>query len=360
MITSFKNKLISSVISVVPTNEVNFMDEVGNYAFSESQHRKLGKVMGFNKRRVCKPGETISDYAVYGIQQLLDDHVITEDEIGAIIVVTTTPDHFIPPTSTIIHGHFNFSYDVACLDISQGCPGYIIGLINAFMTLDSMKDKKVLLVTGDMLSYRVSTRDRASRPIVGDAVSISVIENSEDNNQCYCSIKNNGKSAFAVYIPAGGLRMPITPETSVETADEFGNYRSKNHLVMNGDLVFNFIINEAPIMMEELINKANMDIKEIDYFLCHQSSHFTLKKLADRLGVSREIMPNDIVSIYGNSSCASIPVTFCHYFDKLYAEKKSLKIMFAGFGIGLTWGAVICDLPKPKYCKLVNYPHKIN
>lgn len=358
MICSYNNKLISSIISVVPTNEIDFMDEVDNYSFPESQHRKLAKVMGFDKRRVCQPGETVSDYAVYGIQKLIDDEIIKEDEIGAIIVVSTTPDHFIPPTSNVIHGQFNFSENVSCIDILQGCPGYVIGLMNSFMTLDSLHGKKVLLVTGDMLSYRVSTRDRASRPIVGDAVSISVIENSKENNTSYCSIKNSGKSAFAVYIPAGGLRMPITPETTIETEDEFGNFRSKNDLVMNGDLVFNFIINETPIMIEELIKYANMDIKEIDYFLCHQSSNFTLKKMADRLGVSRKLMPNDIVSIYGNSSSATIPVTLCHYFDKLYAEKETLKIMFAGFGIGLTWGAVICDMPKPKYCKLVDYPHK--
>jgi hypothetical protein len=95
---------------------------------------------------------------------------------------------------------------------------------------------------------------------------------------------------------------------------------------MQGDLVFNFIINDTPIMIEELLQKADEDINNIDYFICHQSSCFTLKKLRERLGVSKEKLPNDIVPIYGNSSSATIPVTLTHHFNEMYAEKDKLKI----------------------------------
>lgn len=357
MLHTFTNKRISSVVSILPTDEVDFKDELHNYSFPESQNLRLAKVMGFKKRRISRAGETVSDYACYGIQHLLDEKVICLEEIGAIVVVTTTPDHFIPPVSNIIHGRFDFKQDVVCLDISQGCCGYIIGLQQAFMMLPCLEGKKVLLVTGDMLSHRVSTRDRGSRPICGDAVAVSVIEDTLDENSWYCSLKNDGKAAFSVYIPAGGMRMPITAETSVEKKDLNGNYRSLNQLVMNGDLVFNFIINEVPIMMEELLDYAKERIEDVDYFLCHQSSKFTLQKLADRLNVSREFMPNDIVEHYGNSSSATIPVTLCHYYDQLFSTKNSLKIMFAGFGIGLTWGAALCRLERLDYCKILDYSH---
>lgn len=66
------------------------------------------------------------------------------------------------------------------------------------MTLNSLGDKKVLLISGDVLSSKVSTRDRASRPITGDATTISVIENTKSDNKVYCSLKNDGKDAFAV------------------------------------------------------------------------------------------------------------------------------------------------------------------
>ena len=107
MVASYNNKTISAMYSVLPTRVIEFMDEASNYSFSESQMRKLQKVMGFGSRRVALEGETVSDYAVYGIQKMLEDGVFRESEIGAIIVTTTTPDHFIPPISNIVQGKFD-------------------------------------------------------------------------------------------------------------------------------------------------------------------------------------------------------------------------------------------------------------
>ena len=356
MVTKFENKKIGAIYSVIPAHEVDFMDEAGNYSFSEIQMKKLKKVMGFGTRRVAMPGETVGDYAVFGIQQMLKDGVFTENEIGAIIVTTTSPDHFIPPISNIVQGKFEFDEDTVCIDISQGCCGYTVGLTYAFMTLNSMENKKVLLIAGDMLSARVSTRDRASRPITGDGVTISVIENSTEDNTVWCSLKNDGKDAFAVYVPAGGTRMPITPETTKEEEDEFGNWRGKQHLVMQGDLVFNIIINMTPVMMEELLSKSGDKMDDIDYFVCHQSSSFTLKKLAQRLEVSEERLPRDIVPKYGNSSSATIPVTICEHYEEFFADGKPKKIMFAAFGTGMSLGAVLMDMEKP-ICKMLDYNH---
>ena len=357
MLSSFKNKKISAIYSVLPTHEVDFMDEAGNYSFSEAQMKKLKRVMGFGTRRVALVGETVGDYAIYGITKMLQDGVFKENEIGAIIVTTTSPDHFIPPISNIVQGKFDFDEDVVCLDISQGCCGYTVGLTYSFMTLESIRNKKVLLIAGDMLTFRVSTRDRASRPITGDAVTISVIENCENENIAYCSLKNDGKDAFAVYIPAGGTRMPITPETTEEKPDEFGNWRGNQHLMMQGDLVFNIIINKTPEVMEELLAKSGDKIEDIDYFVCHQSSSFTLKKLSQRLGVTEEKLFNDIVPKYGNSSSATIPVTMCDHHKEMFADGKRKKVMFAAFGTGMSLGAVLMDMEAP-VCKFLDYPHQ--
>ena len=358
MLTQFEGKRISAIYSVLPTQEVDFMDEVGNYSFTEAQMRKLKKVMGFGTRRVAVEGETVGDYAIYCIDQMLKDGIFKENEIGAIIVTTTSPDHFIPPISNIVQGKYDFDEDVVCIDISQGCCGYIVGLTYAFMTLNAMRGKKVLLIAGDMLSFRVSTRDRASRPINGDAVTVSIIENTTETSPVFCSLKNDGKDAFAVYSPAGGTRMPITPETTVEKQDEFGNWRGQQHLMMQGDLVFNIIINKTPVLIEELLSKSGNNLDDIDYFVCHQSSSFTLKKLAQRLGVTEQRMFNDIVPKYGNSSSATIPVTMCEHNEEMFADGKEKKVIFAAFGTGMSLGAVLMDLTKP-VCRFLNYPNRV-
>jgi 3-oxoacyl-[acyl-carrier-protein] synthase-3 len=226
------------------------------------------------------------------------------------------------------------------------------------MTLEHLENKKVLLVCGDMMSQKIGTRDRASRPIIGDAVSISVVENCENGKEVYCCLKNEGENGMAINIPAGGNKLPCSSETSVEVEDEAGNWRSQEQFFMEGDLVFNFVINDTPILIDELLAFANINKEEIDYFVCHQPNAFMLKKLAEKVEVDQEKMPNDIVSIYGNSNSATIPVTLCHHYKEMYEGKNQNKLMFASFGSGLALGGVVIDLPALNYCNMIDYPHQ--
>lgn len=357
MITKFSNKTISSVITVFPETEVNFMDEMDSYGYSPLKMKMLKKMMGYNTRRVCKKGDGISDYAIYGVNHLLENNVITKDEIGAIIVTSVCPDYHIPPTSSLIQGGLGLSHDCVCIDISQGCCGYSVGLTYSFMTLEHIQGKKVLLICGDMMTQKIGERDRTSRPIIGDAVTITVVETSENAADVYCALKNEGENGMAINIPAGGNKLPCSAETAIEYEDETGNWRSQDQFFMEGDLVFNFVINETPAMIDELLAYAGVAKDQIDCFVCHQPNAFMLKKLAEKVEVSQEVMPNDIVSIYGNSNSATIPVTLCHHYQDIYGDAKEKKLFFASFGSGLALGGVIIDLPALKYCKMIDYPH---
>lgn len=358
MITKFNNKTITSILTVLPTNEIDFLDEMENYGYSEVKMKKLKKIMGYNTRRVAKAGETVSDYAIFGIQNLIDNGALRTDEIGAIIVTTTSPDHFIPPISNLVQGHFSIGHDCVCIDISQGCCGYTVGLAYAMMTLEHLGDKKALVISGDMMTAKVGTRDRAARPILGDAVTISVVENKQCTEPVYCNLMNEGEDAQAIIIPAGGSRLPISPETSVEVQDEDGNWRSAEHFFMEGDLVFNFVINETPKLINDLLDYSGINKESIDYFVCHQPNKFMLRKLAEKLEVSDAIMPNDIVELYGNSNSATIPVTFCQHYSEIYSKKDVVRLCFAAFGSGLALGSLFLELPKLSYCNIINYPHK--
>lgn len=359
MITKFKNKTISSVLTVFPQQEIDFMDEMNNYGYSELKMNKLKKLMGYNTRRCGKKGEGVSDYAIYGIHHLIDQKVIKVDEVGAIIVTSTSPDYFIPPTSNIIQGHFGIDHECVCIDVSQGCCGYSVGLTYSFMTLEQLAPcKKVLLVCGDMMSQKIGSRDRASRPIIGDAVTISVVENCENGKEVYCCLKNEGEKGMAISIPAGGNKLPCSAVTSIEVEDESGNWRSQEQFYMEGDLVFNFVINDTPVLIDELLAYAGVKKEEIDCFVCHQPNAFMLKKLAEKTEIDQDKMPNDIVAIYGNSNSATIPVTLCHHYAEMYKGKKLNKLMFVSFGSGLALGGILIDLPALRYCEMIDYPHQ--
>lgn len=104
MQTTFCGKRISSILGVLPEQEFFFEDEVGNYAFPEKQTLRLKRVMGYEKHRISKPESAASDFAYYGIRHMIEQGWIDRDEIGALLVVTLCPDHFVPHISTIVQG----------------------------------------------------------------------------------------------------------------------------------------------------------------------------------------------------------------------------------------------------------------
>lgn len=349
---TFNGKRIASILGVLPENEIYFEDEVGNYSFPAKQTLRLKKVMGYEKHRISKDTSTVSDYAIAGINHMLKNNWFNKEDIGAIVVVTLCPDYFVPHISNIIHGTFDFSSDVICMDIAQGCCGFLVGLSQAFLLLDHMSDKKVLLVNGDLLSHKVSHQDRNDFPLIGDGAAISIIENTLDKSPIYYEMRTDGKSGNALKIPAGGFRMPSTPETAQihDTGD--GNFRALDHMHMDGSAVFNFVQTEVPPLIESLLDTAGCKIDDIDYYLFHQPNKFMLQKLAQKLNIPFERLPMNLVETMGNPSGSSIPlVTILNLKNELL--NNSYKCCLSGFGSGLAWGAMILKLGNMNYCDSV-------
>jgi 3-oxoacyl-[acyl-carrier-protein] synthase-3 len=354
MFLNFKKNKIIGILSVVPKKEIVFDDEVSNYNFPPERSLKLKSTMGFNKRRVVENGTTVSDLSIYGLNYLFSEGHLSKDEIDALILVTQTPDYILPPTSNIIQGALGLKQDIICMDINQGCAGYIIGLIQAFSLLGQDSIDKVVLINADVLSQKVSKHDRNSNPLIGDAAAITIIQKSNDTELISFSIKMNGEGAMALQIPAGGAKLPISEVTSILEEDSSGNIRSKNHLVMKGDEVFNFVQKEVPTLIEDLLVRTNITKEQVDYFMFHQPNKFMLNKLADKIGVPREKMPSNIVENFGNSSGATIPIAITHNIGK-DLEISKLCICLSGFGVGLTWGAGLMNIGNLKFCKQIEF-----
>ena len=351
---SFSGKAITGLLTVVPAHERTFADEMANFNFSASRSRKLAEVMGYDRHRIVKGAVCSSDLVVAGIEHLFATGRLAPEEIGALIVVTQTPDHLIPGTSKVVHGRLGLHRDVFCLDVNQGCAGFLIGATLGFMLLDQQDVKKVLLVNADVLSRKVSPRDRNSYPLIGDAASVAVLERRLDAGSIEARVKMDGTGRDALIIPAGGLRLPSNTSTTEQLEDSEGNFRSQDNLKMDGSAVFNFVLTEVPGLIRELLDETGTDISAIDTFLCHQPNRFMLHKLADKLGVPHEKMPSNIVEHFGNSSGVTIPmVTVFNLSERLLAER--LRVCLSGFGVGLTWGAMLMHLGPLDFCEMIQF-----
>ena len=350
----FNNKRISGILTILPKNEVKFEDGIHNYNFSVAKSMKLKLIMGYNTTRIVEDGVFVSDLCTFGLNYLFEKKFLHKDEIDALILVTQSPDYFMPPTSNVIHGNLDLKKDIICMDINQGCAGFLIGLFQSLQLLDQEEINKVVLLNADVLSRKVSKQDRNSNPLIGDAAAITIVEKSESTNTIYGNIKMDGAGAEVLMIPAGGFRTPSTIETSIMTEDAAGNYRALDHLVMKGDEVFNFVQREVPPLIEDLLIKANRQKEEVDYFMFHQPNKFMLQKLADKLGIPHAKMPSNIVENFGNASGVSIPNVITYNLgDRVLHE--SLNICFAGYGTGLTWASLLMKVGNLKFCEIIEF-----
>lgn len=351
MQTIYKGKRISALLGVLPENEYLFDDEVDNYDFPPKQTMRLKKVMGFDRHRISKEGSTASDFAACGLNYILDKGWITREEIGAVVVVSLCPDHFVPHISNIVQAKTGLDTEVLCMDIPQGCCGYLIGLSQAFMLLEHM-DKKVILINADILSHKVSRRDRNDFPLIGDGAAVTVVENSEAANDIYYEMHMDGTRGDALIIPAGGFKMPCTEETAVMKNLGDGNYRSLDNMHMDGSGIFNFVQTEVPPMLEHMFKETNLEVNDIDYFLFHQPNKFMLQKLAEKSGIPFEKMPMNLVESFGNSSSSTIPLTAVHNLSGVLT-KETFKCCFSAFGSGLAWGAMVLDFGGLSHCEML-------
>ena len=352
---TFHRKRISGILTVVPTNERSFVEEMKHFNFPEARSLKLKEVMGYDKRRLVQPGVCVSDLAIFGLQHLFNRRLLRPEEIDALLVATMSPDHFMPPTSNIIQGRLGLKQDAFCLDLGVACAGFVVGLIQAFLLLEQPDIRKVVLINGDVLSRKTSPKDRNIYPLVGDAASVTVVERDAQDSVIHASAKADGLRSEALMIPAGGFRLPSSPETAVLEDVGDNNLRAKDHLRMDGTAIFNFVQVEVPPMIEGLLARAGVVKEAVDYFLCHQPNRFMLQKLADKMKIPYAKMPSNVVEHFGNSGGATIPtaITF-NLANEL--KKGECQACLTGFGGGLVWASMLMRLGHLAFCEMIDFP----
>lgn len=351
MYLHYKNKQITGILSVVPQNEVFFDDEIENYSFSAAQCTQLKKVMGYNKHRLCKTNACISDLICYGFRYLFNEGFLKQDDLDAIILLTNSPDYPVPPTSNVIQGMLGLKHDMICLDINQGCAGYMVGLMQAFMLLEQPEIKKVAVVTSDIESRTHSYKDRSSYPLMGDAATITIVEN-RPSDEIHQFIKMDGSEALSICMPAGGMKEPANEDSIRMVDDGSGNIMSRHHIRMQGDAIFNFVMTQVPSMFAETFARYGKSFDDVEFFMVHQPNKFILNRLAKKIGIDKEKMPANVVETLGNSASSTIPNVITLNL-KNRPESETIPLCLAAFGEGLIWSATILNLGPLDFCRMI-------
>ncbi|MDR0521138.1 MAG: ketoacyl-ACP synthase III [Planctomycetaceae bacterium] len=311
---------------------------------------KIVRKLGIDRRPIAGDGETAADMAVAAAEKLLENGSCTHDEIDFLLFCTQSPDYFLPTSACLIHERLGLPKACGALDFNLGCSGYIYGLSLAKGLIETGAAKKVLFLTSETYSKYINPDDRASRPLFGDAAAATLVaatlpKNKTDEEPIGPFVfGTDGSGADLLIVPAGGHRLPASPETAVCSPDGKGSTRSLNQLKMHGPGIFSFAVDRVPPMVDELLQKSGKTREDIGCFIFHQANKYMLDRLQELCHLGGMNYFNDVMQ-RGNTVSSSIPVAVADAWQRGML-KPDVWTMLAGFGVGLSWGATLINLPK--------------
>lgn len=353
----FRKAKVTGIATCVPDKFINIEDELYNlYDGNIKTVEAIKKNIGLQKRHVVDDDITTSDLCEVAANKLFDEMNIDKDEIGAIILVTQTPDYFQPASAAYLHGKLNLSQNCAAFDINQGCTGYIYGLWLAHMIIETNSCEKVLVLAGDTISKIVNPKDSNVAPMFGDAGTATIVEKTETANKSFFIFHSDGKKFDTIIQPKGAFRTNLHDVINNQNIFATSEKRNLTNLFMDGTDVFVFAINVEPKAIAEILNMSSSTQDEIDYIIFHQANKYIISNIARRLKFPLEKAPSETTGKYGNQSSASIPCTICDSIREEVVSKK-LNLILSGFGVGLSWATCQLELDKI-YCTEVIFYKK--
>lgn len=330
---------VRGVASAVPANVRTLADDAK--VFGQQEIERISQNIGVRQRHVVASEKTCaSDLCHAAANRLLDELGWERDSIEALILVTQTPDYFMPATSCSLQHRLGLSKRCASFDINQSCAGYVYGLwIASSLTRQC---KRVLLLVGDTISRVVSPQDRTVTSLFGDAGTATALEQDETAPPMAFELGSDGSGACYLTVPAGAFRVPSSAATRERIERDGGNLRAEADLFMDGAEVFTFALREAPGMIQRTLAAAGRAPDEIDAFVLHQANRFMIQQLTKRLRIPAEKAPLGLTE-YGNTSSASIPLALTTELrDKITQNEQ--RLLIGGFGAGFAWGGAVLSL----------------
>lgn len=276
---------------------------------------------GIIERRKASENENANTMGLSAVKSLLGQLGEENPKFDLIVGATYTPYDTVVTLGHYIQHHLNIQ-DIPTLSISTACSSVLNAIEIAQGYFAMGKATRALIVGSEHNTAYSHDDDKVSGPLWGDgAVAISISKERLKENDL--EIK---------YLTTGGAATVGKATESVYLRPYEGVFP-----MPNGRDVF---INACEYMTREskkVLEKFNLTIHDIDYFIPHQAN------LRISLHVAKELELPEVKLIsnierYGNTGCCGFGIGLAETYPKI---KKGDKILVAVFGGGYSFGAML-------------------
>lgn len=293
---------------------------------------------GIKQRRIgdLSKDECPSGMAVTATKEAVKNAGLKLEDIDLILFSVTLPDMFFPNSASQLQGKLGLSGKCGCLDINAACTGWLYGLQMADALIKAGVHKTILLVGSEMPSGFNNWDDRSTCVLFGDGCGVTLLGRTTDksSSRVIDSIVNcEGDKGDALIMKNGAALGRITHEILD---------KNEQWMTMDGQVVFKTAVKTMSTQSAQLLERNNLTIDDIDWFIPHQANLRIIELTAKLLNYPMEkVIVN--VQKYANTSSASIPVAI-HEALMDGRLKRGQKILMSAFGSGLTSGAALIEL----------------
>lgn len=302
---------------------------------------------GIRERHIAREDQFTSTLAVEAAIKALQVANLAPTELDLIIVASSSPEYIFPATACLVQDQIGAT-KAGAFDLLAACSGFIYATNMAAQSIRSGSIKNALVIGSETLSRFVNWKDRSTCILFGDGAGAFVLQASEKPGGVLSAVMHSdGSGADSLTLLGGGARHPATETTIAE---------GKHYVQMDGKAVFRFATRVMGSATKEALELANMKLEEVDWIIPHQANYRIIETAAKYLK-----MPLDkfVINVdrYGNTSTASIPIAAVEAIEKGQL-KSGNKVVFVGFGAGLTWGALVAEWSGPIPAKKQVHPEQ--
>jgi len=286
---------------------------------------------GIRERHIVDEGMATSDLAKVAAEGALKEAGIRPDQVGFIVVGTTTPDTIFPSTACVLQDKLG-APNAWGFDLGAACSGFTYALNTAAQMVATGGCDYALAVGADVMSSIIDYTDRATCVLFGDGAGAVVLAPAAEGEPHIIDFagKIDGSGGPALCMPAGGSRMPASKET-VE--------KRLHYVKQEGQAVFKFAVKNTEEIARRLLDRNGIDPSQIDLFVSHQANRRIIEAASERLGLAPEKVIINL-EMYGNTTAGTIPLALADARRQGRIKKGDL-VLLASVGAGFTVGAIL-------------------
>ncbi|KOX12621.1 3-oxoacyl-ACP synthase III family protein [Nocardiopsis sp. NRRL B-16309] len=332
-------------IAILSTGSYLPTDVVGNAPLAHAAgvtDEWIRRKTGIRERRRAAPDQATSDLAAEAGRRALAQAGVPADRLAYVIVATSTPDHPQPATASITQDLLG-ARSAAAFDVNAVCSGFVYALSVAEHLLRPHGDAYALVIGADIYSRILDYGDRRTAVLFGDGAGAVLLGPAHDRAGVIgTELLTDGDHHHLIRVPAGGSRLPASPET-LERGEHF--------FQMEGRGVREYVTRRLPGTIHRMLDGLGVDRDDVRHFVPHQANGAMLTDIWPSLGLDHAHL-HLTVETQGNTGAGSIPVALDTVHRSGLLQRDDL-VLLAGFGGGMSVGLAlvrwspVAEVPSP-------------